>query len=99
MLRATEPYTRAHPWAKAAWRTGLTLCVEMLLAATEKIGLEDIVSKKRENVGWVKVKTAAGASRTPTAGTCLNEAAEAQPVRLLRCRSANSSRMRFAINW
>jgi hypothetical protein len=30
----------------------------MLLAATEKF--EDIVSKKRENVGWVKVKTAAG---------------------------------------
>jgi hypothetical protein len=37
----------------------------MLLAATEKIGLEDIVSKKRENGGWVKVKTAAGREPNP----------------------------------
>jgi len=36
---------------------------EMLLAATEKF--EDIVSKKRENVGWVKVKTAAGREPNP----------------------------------
>ena len=53
---------------------------EKLLLAALELGLEGIVSKKRDqpyrsgkNLGWVKVKTAAcGARRTATAGRCFS---------------------------
>ena len=52
---------------------------EKLLAAALELGLEGIVSKKRDqpyrsgkNLGWTKVKTAACARRTASGGDCLS---------------------------